>query len=109
MKSLTRQTKVPSAYKSASGVYKSSTKAIMLTVMEETLDIYINDGISHQTDSNQFKNLTEQQDHLSFHNCLIGAQLPSGHGPGAYINPLILAPDWTAKPSSQSQLSYQKA
>jgi len=56
MKSLTRRTKVPSANKSSSGVYKSAAKAITLTVMEETLDIYINDGISHQTDSNQVSN-----------------------------------------------------
>ena len=33
-KSLTRRTKVPVANKSASGVYKSATKAITLTVME---------------------------------------------------------------------------
>jgi len=32
----------------------------MLTVMEETLDIYINDGISHQTDSNEVSNQSKQ-------------------------------------------------
>ena len=34
MKSLTRRAKVPLAYKSSSGVYKSAVKAITLTVME---------------------------------------------------------------------------
>ena len=59
--------------------------------------------------------LTSATDHYSFHNYPIGAQLPSGHGPGAYINPLILAPDWSITllgtaylSTSQSQLSYQK-
>ena len=40
------------------------------------LDVYIIDGISHQTDSNQSKQLKqhrEQQDHQSFHNCPISA------------------------------------